>query len=412
MDDRIHYFDDIRPFLPEELPQAYETLLSDEKFINVLKTVVPEIPFDELAKLMRSQKTNQEFQKAIIYPFVKKIATSATDGIEGDFSALDFNTGYTFISNHRDIVLDSAFLSALLLEHGQDTVEIAIGDNLLIHPWIKNLVRINRSFIVQRALTMRQMLMASKKMSEYIHFVIQEKKSNVWIAQREGRAKDSDDRTQDSVLKMLSMGYTPTESAAKGDGAKIIASLKDLNIVPLAISYELDPCDYLKAEEFQNKRDNPEFKKSQQDDLNNMRIGIFGKKGHVHYHAAPCINQWLDTLDPDTPKTELFDIVAKHIDQEIHKNYMLYPINLWAAHPSRLSEPSEPRTLEPLNASILAQFNCATTAEPQNHITANEYIDSKLQQVSLEHPDWDFLRERILTMYANPARNHFAALGM
>lgn len=375
----IHYFDDIRPFLPEELPEAYETLLADEKFVGVIKTILPEIPFDKFETLMRSCKTNQEFQKVLVYPFVKKIVAKASSGLDADFSALDFKTGYTFVSNHRDIVLDSAFLCALLLEHGQDTVEIAIGDNLLIHPWIKNLVRVNRSFIVQRALTMRQMLMASKKMSEYINFVIQQKKSNVWIAQREGRAKDSNDRTQDSVLKMLAMGGTPS-----GEGNPVIESLKQLNIVPLAISYEYDPCDYLKAEEFQNKRDIPDFKKSQQDDLDNMRIGIFGQKGHVHYHAAPCINEWLDTLDPETPKSELFDMVAKHIDEEIHRNYLLYPINVESAKGKWPTENKE----------------------------VNEYIDSKLKQVTLENPDWEYLRERILTMYANPARNHYAVLGV
>ena len=112
-----------------------------------------------------------------------------------------------------------------------------------------------------------------------------------------------------------------------GESKDVIENLKEMNIVPLAISYEYDPCDYLKAEEFQNKRDIEGFKKSQQDDLDNMRIGIFGYKGHIHYHAAPCINDWLDSIDPDTPKTDLFRLIAEHIDKEIHKNYRLYPCN-------------------------------------------------------------------------------------
>lgn len=372
----IHYFDDIRPFIPEELPEAFDTLISDPEFVEVISKVIPEIPFEQFAAVMRSCKTSQEFQQRLVYQFVMKIAATASDGLDADFSSLDFSTGYTFISNHRDIVLDSAFLCALLLDHKQDTVEIAIGDNLLIHPWIRNLVRVNRSFIVQRALTMRQMLMASKKMSEYIHYVIQEKRSNVWIAQREGRAKDSNDRTQDSVLKMLCLG---------GKSGSVIESLKELNIVPLTISYEYDPCDYLKAEEFQNKRDIPDFRKSQQDDLNNMKTGIFGKKGHVHYHAAPCINEWLDTLDPDTPKTGLFDIVAKHIDEEIHKNYRIYPINEEA-------------------------LSYLDNSDKYALKTSNEYIEQQLKKINIDNPDRKFLRERILTMYANPLRNHNAAV--
>jgi hypothetical protein len=215
---------------------------------------------------------------------------------------------------------------------------------------------------------MRQMLMASAKMSSYMHFAINEKKENIWIAQREGRAKDSDDRTQESVLKMMVMG---------GEGS-IIERLKSLNIVPLAISYEYDPCDYLKAMEFQNKRDIEGFKKSKQDDLDNMKIGIFGYKGHVHYHAAPCINDWLDSLDPETPKTDIFRIVAEHIDQEIHSNYRLYPCNLAAAD---------------------------TLANGTKHEEFEGYIGKKLSLVTLANPDTAYLREQILKMYANPAIN-------
>ena len=146
------------------------------------------------------------------------------------------------MSNHRDIVLDSAFLDILLIDHGFDnTIEIAIGDNLLIYPWIKTLVRLNKSFIVLRSVGMREMLMASKRMSEYMHFAVRELNEGIWIAQREGRAKDSNDRTQESILKMMVMG---------GEGTPI-ERLKELNICPLSISYEYDPCDFLKAKEFQ-----------------------------------------------------------------------------------------------------------------------------------------------------------------
>jgi len=367
----IHEFDDIRPFLPEELPAACDRLLKDEQFKAILPFVYPDVPFEKLAAMMRAGKTNLEFQKICIYPLLQGLIDKASTGFSADFSAIQGN-GYTFISNHRDIVLDSAFLDYALVNNQRDTAEIAIGDNLLIYPWIKDLVRMNRSFIVQRALTMRQMLMASAKMSKYMHYVISEKRGNLWIAQREGRAKDSDDRTQDSVLKMLAIGGSNN----------VIESLKSLNIVPLSISYEYDPCDYLKAEEFQNKRDIEGFHKSQQDDLNNMGIGIFGFKGHIHYHAAPCINEWLDTLDPEMPKSELFPIIAKHLDHEIHSHYQLYAGNYAAAGLK-------------VETSELEQFNA--------------YIDRQLAKVTIENPDLDFLRQQMITMYANPTINQMHA---
>ena len=286
-------FDEIRPYLDEELPQIYEELLSDEAFRQVIAAVMPDLPFEAVAATMRGCKTKLAFQKTFCYPLIKKIMAQATRGVTMDRSALtDPDGAYTYISNHRDIILDSGFLSVLLVDEGQDTVEIAIGDNLLIYPWIKKLVRVNKSFIVQRALTMRQMLEASARMSRYMHYTIGEKQQSIWIAQREGRAKDSNDRTQESVLKMMAIG-------GSGD---LIDRLMAMHIVPLSLSYEYDPCDFLKAKEFQQKRDNPDFKKSQADDLINMQTGLFGYKGRVHFAAAPCIDRVLSEMDRSLSK--------------------------------------------------------------------------------------------------------------
>lgn len=378
----IHDFDDIRPFLPEELPEVFDRLIKDESFQNVIKTIHPDVPVEKIAELIRSCKSNYEFQLKLIYPILEKLLSKASTGMTSDYTNINKCNGFTFVSNHRDIVLDSALLDVTLINNGYDTVEIAIGDNLLVFPWIKDLVRVNRSFIVQRALTMRQMLMASAKMSRYMHYVIKDKQSNLWIAQREGRAKDSNDLTQESVIKMMAMG---------GESKDVIENLKEMNIVPLAISYEYDPCDYLKAEEFQNKRDIEGFKKSQQDDLDNMRIGIFGYKGHIHYHAAPCINDWLDGIDPNTPKTDLFRIIAEHIDQEIHKNYRLYPCNKAALS--------------------LLDDKYINISSDEERAAFEKYLESKMKQITLKNPDYDFLRNRLLTMYAYPALNQIKALG-
>ena len=211
-------------------------------------------------------------------------------------------------------------------------------------------------------------------MSRYIHYAVTEKNENIWIAQREGRAKDSNDRTQDSVLKMLAMG----------------GPLSELNIVPLTISYEFDPCDYLKAQELQERRDIPGFKKSRQDDLDNMKTGIFGYKGRVHYHCATPINQWIDELS-GLPRTEYYSALAQRMDKDIHRGYQLFPCNYIA--------------LDDLNGTteFAAQY---TDADRQRFET---YLSGQLAKISIPNKDEAFLRECMLNMYANPLRNKLAA---
>ncbi len=373
----IHDFDDIRPLGEGEMKEAFEEMLQDRQFDKILQGMIP-LPkkFRNwlLRKLFIGIKTPLDFQKRFMKPLVFYALHKGASGYSYNFpKSLDRKGNYTFMSNHRDIVLDSAILDVLLIKDGFSTsVEIAIGNNLLIYPWIKTLVRMNKSFIVNRGLTPKEMLKSSIHMSQYMHFAINEKNENIWIAQREGRAKDSNDLTQESVLKMLNMGG-PTPGKTTED---IITNLRHMNIVPLAISYEYDPCDYLKAKEFQCKRDVPGWKKTKQDDLDNMKIGIWGKKGHVHYQAADCINDWLDTLDPAAiEKSDIFHIVAEHIDHEIHKNYKIYDIN----------------------RDALAGRE-------------NAYIESRIKMVDVENPDTEFLREKLVAMYANPLRNHEKAL--
>lgn len=372
-------FDAIRPWEPEDLPEVFDRLLANEQFKQVLAYLYPQVPFEMIAKKLKACKTNLEFQLAFAYDFVKGLLAKVAKGYEMDCTAIDSSKRYTFISNHRDIVLDSAILDVLLVDNKfTTTCEIAIGDNLLSLPWVKDLVRVNKAFIVERALSMRQMLMSSKRLSDYMHFAVKEKNENIWIAQREGRAKDSNDRTQKSILQMMSMG---------GEGS-IIDRLKQLHLVPLAISYEYDPCDYLKAKEFQQKRDNAEWKKGPTDDLVSMQTGIFGFKGHVHYHAAPCLDGYLAQIDPETPKQDIYNKVATYIDKQIHANYMLYPGNYVAL--DLLEETS-------------AHADKYTEAEKA---TFEQYIAGQLQKIDLPNKDEAFLRERMLTMYANPVRNY------
>ena len=380
----LKQYDAIRPFEPEELPEVYDRLLADPQFIKIVAYIFPGVPIEAIAAKMRQCTTNIEFQKAFCYEFIKKLLGKASTSCDIDIENIDIDSRYTFISNHRDIVLDSALLDVLLFDaHCSTTCEIAIGDNLLALPWVKDLVRINKSFIVERGLPMRQMLMASKRLSDYMHYVMTVKHDNIWIAQREGRAKDSNDRTQESILKMMTMG---------GEGTPM-ERLLEMHIVPLAISYEYDPCDYLKAQEFQLKRDVEGWKKSATDDIVSMQTGIMGYKGGIHYHCAPCIDAWLKTLDPTMPKTEFYAKVAAHIDDEIFRNYRLYAGNYVAAD---LLDDSH---------RFAAHY---TEAESD---VFKRYIDSQLAKIQLPNADASFLRERILTMYANPAINQAKALG-
>ena len=376
-------FDEIRPYEAEEMQQAFEELISDRQFNVMMKGFAPWLPKSPRNGLLRlafkGVKTPLDFQKRFMKPIVNYIIRKHTDGCKFNHDLLPdgkFDERYTFVRNHRDIVLDSAFLDVMLIKAGYPTtVEIGIGDNLLIYPWIKRLVRMNKAFTVRRGLTAHEMLRSSLLMSSYIHYAVTQKRENIWIAQREGRAKDSDDRTQESVLKMLAMG----------------GELRELNIVPLTISYEFDPCDYLKAQEFQLKRDDPSFKKSRQDDLDNMKTGIFGYKGRVSYHCGAPVNTWVDQLDTSLPKNEYFTALAQRIDREIHRGYLLYPCNYIAAD---LLEGKNSRT---------EHYTKADTERFE------KYLTGQIAKITIPNKDVPYLRERILTMYANPLYNYIAA---
>lgn len=380
----IKEFDEIRPYHDSELPEVFEELIADPAFQKAACLTVPNVPFEVIANKMRECKTKRDFQMTFCYGILKKIANNFTKGLtlSSDFE-LDDSKAYTYISNHRDIILDAGFLSILLVEKGLDTVEIAIGDNLLVYPWIKKLVRINKSFIVQRALTMRQMLESSRRMSHYMNYTIHEKKQSIWIAQREGRAKDSNDRTQDSILKMLAMG---------GDGT-VAERLSGMNIVPLTISFEYDPCDYLKAREFQLKRDNPEYKKTTQDDLKGMEIGLFGFKGRVHFQMANCISDQIDNLQEGACKAELFTCVSQMIDKSIHKNYRFYPGNYVAYD------------------ALLKTDAMSEHYSGEEKIIFERYVSTQIDKIDLPNKDVDFLYEKFLLMYANPLINYLEAIG-
>lgn len=374
-------FDAIRAYEDRDLSTTIKTLFADEAFRSVLQSLFPNQSLPLLEKQLSSYTSILEFQKNFIHGLVTQLIQKTGNGLTLDISALT-NKGlpYTYISNHRDIILDSALLDILLIDaEFPQTVEIAIGDNLLVYPWIKHLVRLNKAFIVQRSLSLREMLAASKLMSRYMHFVITQKKNPIWIAQREGRAKDGNDRTQEAVLKMIAMG-------GEGTAAE---RLMAMHIVPLSISYEFDPCDFLKAKEFQMKRDNPAYKKTRADDLVNMQTGLFGYKGRVHYACAPCIDDWIATRE-GLSNAEFFAATARRLDEEIYRNYRLYPNNFVA--------------LDLLNnrKDYISHYS------EEDKVQFEQYLRQQIDKIDLPNKDEAFLRERLLEMYANPAKNQLA----
>ncbi len=266
------------------------------------------------------------------------------------------------------------------MRRGMPTSEVAIGNNLLVFDWITDLVRLNKSFIVKRNTGLREGLLAAKKLSAYIHHAILDKHESVWIAQREGRAKDSSDHTQESLVKMLALG---------GEGS-FMEKLEEINLMPVSISYEFDPNDYLKVKEFLMKRRNPNFKKSQRDDLFSMETGLLQFKGHVHFQLTPRINPKLDQLGEFPDVNTAAKYVGCLIDQAIHRSYEIFPINYIAFDMLHHTE----------------RFSKKYT--PEQRVETENYFNNQLNKIDIEDvtPDErEFMLEMMLVMYANPLKN-------
>ena len=383
MDTEVSYnFDDIRPLNNNEVKDAIEALVTNEDFERAFRYIKPDVNWKEFSETLRSFKTKEDFKSKLAYEAVMLVANKTTFSltISGRSRLPKDKKPCTFISNHRDIVLDASFLNVMLYDVGYGMTQVAIGDNLMIRPWIETLVRLNNSFIVKRGVSVRQMLDVSRTLSAYIRHTINETKESIWIAQREGRAKDSNDRTQGSVLKMLNMS---------GD-KDIVSNIMDLNIFPVAISYEYDPCDFLKAKEFQMKRDDPNYVKSQRDDLLSMETGILNNKGRVHFTLTQPINDQLAALDKDMEKNELIATIANIIDKEIYKHYRFYPCNYVA--------------YDMLTGT--KRFSSNYGLRDKKHF--EEYLQGQLDKIVLPNKDEAFLRTKILEMYTNPLKNHLA----
>jgi hypothetical protein len=311
-------FDDIRPYYDSEVPQAIEEILKEPEFIMFYKYLFPEREKSDIFSEMSSYKTLYDFQSHFAFSAVNAIIKrSISDLSYSGLDELHAKNTYLFMSNHRDIVLDPALMNFCLHKNDFQIAQMAIGNNLLTSPMVAKLFRLNKSFIVQRNESPRQLYEAWKKLSAYIFHVITERNENLWIAQREGRAKDGDDRTQTGILKMFLMNF----------GGDYINTIKHLNIIPVSISYEYDPCDFLKALEIFCTSNELPFLKDTAFNLKSMLTGLQGKKGRVHITFGRPLNELLDLNEGISNQNDWIKWLAGLIDTEIHRNYHLWPTN-------------------------------------------------------------------------------------
>ncbi|MEP4486671.1 MAG: 1-acyl-sn-glycerol-3-phosphate acyltransferase [Halioglobus sp.] len=319
-------FAEIRPYRDEEVAGVLNRLLHDPELLDALArlrvgNLASVLPFVwrfltrvYLRRQLRGVTTVHDVQM-VVKSYMDRMIEDTTGGFTvSGLDALDPTKAYVFMSNHRDIAMDPAFTNYALHAGGHDTIRIAIGDNLLTKPWVSDVMRLNKSFIVKRSVNgPRELLAAAKMLSTYIQFSIAQEGAPVWIAQREGRAKDGFDKTEPAVIKMLSMSRNKSEQSF----GEHIASL---NIVPVAISYELDPCDELKAGELHERAETGSYEKAEQEDVASIGRGIAGAKGTVHVSFGQPLDANFDNAVE----------VAAEVDRQILKDYCLHPTNLYA----------------------------------------------------------------------------------
>jgi len=369
-------FDDIRPFNDSEVDKYIQLLLQDPYFMHILEFIfkVPE-KIDQAKSQLLQIHTVKDLQYKFVYHIIENlILKPSTDGLTSSgLENLDNTKSYLFISNHRDIILDSALLNYLIVLKGMNTTEVAIGNNLLIESWIEYAVKLNRAFVVRRNLPVRELLLASKKLSEYIRRDITRKNTSVWIAQREGRTKDGNDKTQTSLLKMLNLSNIN----------EFNEGFKELCIVPLSISYEIEPCGTSKVDELY-KRKTEGFEKTQKDDLRSMGHGLVNPKGRVHFAFGEPLNGQLDELAKEATIGEQIEKLGDYIDKQIYLNFKLWPNNYIAD--------------DLLNNSTTHSDNY-TEIEYKNFLNL---LENALKEIP---GDQEVIRSMYLQMYANPLIN-------
>lgn len=368
-------FEEIRPYTDEEVSGILKILLDDPAFIQAVQYVFPAWSENQVLENLKGMDNIKDLQKSLMYPAVHTIADKTFSGLSNSgFHTLTKKKPYLFISNHRDIILDSAILNIMLFEEGFDTCEVAIGSNLLLKEWLTHLVKLNKNFIVHRDVPTKKLYAYSLRLSNYIRNAILNKKTSVWIAQKEGRTKDGNDLTQAGLLKMLSI-------SGSGD---FIKDFSALNIIPMAISYEYEPCDDLKARELVIKNITGGYKKAADEDLKSMLAGITGYKGRLHIAMGTSLNEKLKKLNTAVSKNDLMKEFAGLINEEIYALYKLWPTNYIA--------------FDILNGSD-------TYSDRYNITEKKAFLDHIQRTTERSDQSKEAVEETLLNIYANPVKN-------
>lgn len=368
-------YSDIRPYRDEEVPAVVSRVLGNKNFEKLVKFIYPETPVEQIFRMMRSCKSVYDFQKNISRTAVKAVLKRSADELTwSGFEHISKEKGQLFISNHRDIVLDSAILNITLIDERLKSTETAIGSNLLTSQLAHDLSKLNKNFVVKRNISKKELYDSSLKLSHYIHHTICDQSNSVWLAQKEGRTKDGLDLTQPGVLKMLTIGF---------DGA-YADCFQSLNILPMSISYEYDPCDFLKANEIHQLRLYNKYEKSRNEDLQSMITGAMGYKGRIHLQIGTTIHEDIEVLREEQNKNEKIHMLSKIIDQKIHHGYKLWPSN-YVAHD--------------------LMYVCGQMEEhytPKDRERFEEYLTGQMAKIENAQPEH---RNILLQMYANPVLN-------
>jgi 1-acyl-sn-glycerol-3-phosphate acyltransferase len=313
-------FDAIRPFYDAEINEGIRSSVNHPMMKALMNFTFPDVDDSVWKEQLLKTHSIRDFQCNFIYQSVQKVLEKSSDGLTtSGFEKLEKNTSYLFISNHRDIILDTSLLNASLFDHGQIMTASAIGDNLVKKSFLLTLSKLNRNFLVQRGLPPRELLQSSKLMSEYIAQLLLRENRSVWIAQREGRTKDGNDATHPGVLKMLAMG---------SDSDNLMDYFKKIKIVPVSISYEYDPTDALKMPQLMAEAKNEIYIKEKNEDFMTLLSGIMGQKKHIHIHVGDVLDKELDMIAAEYDNTnKQIQALAQVIDDSILSNYKLWPTN-------------------------------------------------------------------------------------
>ena len=382
----IFNYDSIRPYTDNELQEAVVRILQEPLFYKMIRWVYPGLSKTAIQSMLMNVKSVNEFQSEVSGPAFKRVIEMTTSGMSfTNIQSLDRTKAYLFLSNHRDIILDSALLNVSLLEEGYGTTQIAIGDNLLSHKVVEDIVRSNKNFIVNRNVSSKEVYHYSLRLSNYIRKTILEDNNSIWIAQREGRSKDGDDRTATGLLKMFAMS----------GGSDIEASLKPLAMIPMAVSYEYDPCDILKTNELMHIRQFGHYEKKKGEDVLSMLTGITGHKGRVDISVGQSLEGIIDQMSSIQNKNEKYRFLTQEIDREMHRIYKLWPTN-YIAYDLLMG-----------TRDYKEHYSNIQKIAFGNYIRANVFKLS-LNRKKTELPKEGFTamaREIMLQMYANPVIN-------